>query len=208
MATRLLTWSYKKILSCCGGSFLSLVDFSGWRVSLSPSPSCTRRAQGEWPHSWSCHADRQFHRDSGSSTEMSQTKHAQRKVRKDYGQLRHGKHHMYSTPVSFVPTTRSQQVLTTRKRRSAGRPIFAAIGRSRWPRTHRWALIFRLKSQNKTDTKAPHHMLTHCAFSVPSWGGAPGTAKIHILGENTELQICTAVGTSPELRRSTTFFQN
>ena len=33
----------------------------------------------------------------------------------------------YSTPVSFVPVTRSQQVLTTRKRRSAGRSIVAGV---------------------------------------------------------------------------------
>ena len=45
------------------------------------------------------------------------------------------------------------------------------------PRTCHRALIFRLKSQNQTDTKAPYHMLNHPAFSVPFsvpfWGGAP-----------------------------------
>ena len=71
-------------------------------LSLSPSPSCTWRAHGEWPRSWSCHADHQCHLDSGSSRETSQTKHAHKKVPKDYyRQLRHGKHHIYSTPVSF-----------------------------------------------------------------------------------------------------------
>ena len=38
-----------------------------------------------------------------------------KKLPKYYRQLRHGKHHMYSTPLSFVPVARSQQVLTTRR---------------------------------------------------------------------------------------------
>ena len=44
--------------------------------------------------------------------ETSQTKHTHKKVPKDYRQSRRnlGKHHMYSTPVTFVPVTRSQQV--------------------------------------------------------------------------------------------------
>ena len=37
-------------------AFLPKSTFFWWRLSLSLSPSCSWRGQGEWPRSWWCHA--------------------------------------------------------------------------------------------------------------------------------------------------------
>ena len=60
----------KKIFSYCGERLLSLVDSFSNDGSLSLSPLCTWRAQGEWPRSWSCHTAHRYHCCSGYSTDL------------------------------------------------------------------------------------------------------------------------------------------
>ena len=185
----ILMSSLQKFLSCCGESLLSLVDFL-W-VSLSLSKLYVKSSgrvttflvvQRRPPvPSWHWIFDRDVPNQTCTKNSQNITGNS------DTANTTCTVPHSVLFP---SPEASRFSLQGEKKRRSV--VTLPVIGGSRWPRTHRRALIFRLKNQNQTDTKAPHHMLNHPAFSVPSQGGAPRSAKIRRLGEDTELRKCTA----------------
>ena len=171
--------------------------------SLSLSPSCSWRGQGEWPRSWWCqmHAAHRYHRAIVALDLLKRQRHSKpnihKKVPKDYRQSRRNLDMVNTTctvPQSFLfPSLEASRFHHKEEKKRWS--IVAVIGGK--------SLTSESDSPSSSDLPAREsepdrhqgsssHMLNHRAFSVLSWGGAPRTAKIHRLGEDSGLRTCTA----------------